>query len=57
MRYKEPKKSAIGDAIFMFFYILLIIGIFAAGIWYQWLDITAKMAIKDMAKQQQESKP
>ena len=54
MRYKEPEKSSAGDTIFMFFYILLLIAIFAAGIWYQWLDITAKMAIKDMAKQQQE---
>lgn len=55
MRYKEPEKSTAGDTIFMFFYILLLIGIFAAGIWYQWLDISTKIAIKDMAKQQQEA--
>ena len=54
MRYKEPKKSAVGDTIFMFFYILLLIAVFATGIWYQWLDISTKLAIKDMAKQQQE---
>ncbi len=53
MRYKEPEKSTAGDTIFMFFYILLLIGIFAAGIWYQWLDISTKLAIRDMAKQQQ----
>ena len=57
MRYKEPDKPSAGDTIFMFFYILLLIAIFAAGIWYKWLDITTKMAIKDMAKQQQESQP
>lgn len=55
MRYKEPEKSLAGDTIFMFFYILLLIGMFAAGIWYQWLDISTKIAIKDMAKQQQEA--
>ena len=55
MRYKEPEKSSIGETIWMFFWILFLIAMFAAGIWYQWLDISTKLAIRDMAKQQQEA--
>ena len=57
MRYKEPEKTSLGDVIQMILIALFFLAVFATGIWYQWLDITAKMAIKDMAKQQQESRP
>ena len=55
MRYQSRKdKSKAGDIVFIIFYVLLIAGMLAFGIWYQWLDISAKLAIKDMAKQQQQ---
>lgn len=55
MRYQSHKdKSKVGDIVFIIFYVLLITGMLAFGIWYQWLDISAKLAIKDMAKQQQQ---
>ena len=57
MRYKYQEKTSIGDTIQMILIILFFLVMLATGIWYQWLDITTKMAIKDMAKQQQESRP
>lgn len=50
---KQNKKSAAGDIAFLVFYVLVIGSILAFGIWYQWLDISTKPAIRDMAKQQQ----
>lgn len=57
MRYKYPDKARAWDTLQMVLFFLFLIAVFALGIWYQWLDITAKMAIKDMAKQQQEEQP
>ena len=55
MTYQSHKdKSKAGDIVFIIFYVLLITGMLAFGIWYQWLDISTKLAIRDMAKQQQE---
>ena len=55
MRYQSHQdKRKVGDIVFIIFYVLLITGMLAFGIWYQWLDISAKLAIKDMAKQQQQ---
>ena len=38
------------DLIVLFFLVVAL-----TCIWYRWLDITTKMAIKDMTKQQQEA--
>lgn len=57
MRYKYPEKTSIGDTLQMLLIILFFLAAFSVGIWYQWLDISTKLAIRDMAKQQQESKP
>lgn len=56
MRYKRPEKTSIGDTIHMILIILFFLVTLSVGIWYQWLDISTKLAIRDMAKQQ-ESKP
>lgn len=53
MRYKDPNKLSVGAALWAFFYVLVIIGSIVMGVWYTWLDISTKMAIKDMAKQQE----
>ena len=57
MRYKYQEKDRLWDSIQMVLFFLFLIIVFALGIWYQWLDISTKLAIRDMAKQQQESKP
>ena len=56
MRYKYPEKTSFGDVIQMILITLLFLAALATGIWYQWLDISTKLAIRDMAKQQ-EGKP
>ena len=38
-------------------YVLFILAALGTGIWYQWLDISTKMAIRDAVRQQQEAKP
>jgi len=57
MRYKYPEKARAWDTLQMVLFFLFLIAVFALGIWYQWLDISTKLAIRDMAKQQQESEP
>lgn len=57
MRYKYQEKTSIGDTLQMILIALLFLAALSVGIWYQWLDISTKLAIRDMAKQQQESKP
>lgn len=53
MRYKYPEKTSLGDAIQMILITLFFLAALSVGIWYQWLDISTKLAIRDMAKQQQ----
>ena len=53
MRYKYPEKTSIGDVIQMLLIILFFLVTLSVGIWYQWLDISTKLAIREMAKQQQ----
>ena len=53
MRYKYPEKTSLGDVIQMFLMVLFFLAVLATGIWYRWLDISTKLAIRDMAKQQQ----
>lgn len=55
MRYKYQEKTSIGDILQMILIALFFLAVFATGIWYQWLDISTKLAIKDMAKQQQQT--
>jgi hypothetical protein len=57
MRYKYPEKTSLGNVIQMILITLFFLVALSVGIWYQWLDISTKLAIRDMAKQQQESKP
>lgn len=57
MRYKYQEKTSLGDVIQMILITLFFLAALSVGIWYQWLDISTKLAIRDMAKQQQESKP
>lgn len=57
MRYKYQEKTSLGDIFQMILIALLFLAALSVGIWYQWLDISTKLAIRDMAKQQQESKP
>ena len=57
MRYKYQETTSIGDTIQMILMVLFFLAVFSIGIWYQWLDISTKLAIRDMAKQQQESRP
>lgn len=59
MRYKYQETAPIGDTIQMILMVLFFLAVLATGIWYQWLDISTKLAIRDMAKQQQqqESRP
>ena len=57
MRYKYQEKTSFGDIFQMILITLLFIAVLVIGIWYQWLDISTKLAIRDMAKQQQESQP
>ena len=57
MRYKYQEKTSLGDIFQMILITLFFLAVLATGIWYQWLDISTKMAIRDMAKQQQESQP
>ena len=57
MRYKYQEKTSLGDTLQMVLIVLLFLAVLATGIWYQWLDISTKLAIRDMAKQQQESNP
>ena len=54
MRYKYQETTSIGDTIQMILMVLFFLAVFSIGIWYQWLDISTKLAIKDMAKQQQQ---
>lgn len=56
MRYKYQEKTSIGDTLQMILIALFFLVVLSIGIWYQWLDISTKLAIRDMAKQQQESK-
>ena len=53
MRYKYQEKTSIGDILQMILITLFFLAAFSVGIWYQWLDISTKLAIRDMAKQQQ----
>ena len=55
MRYKYPEKTSLGDILQMILIVLFFLAVLATGIWYQWLDISTKLAIRDMAKQQQEA--
>lgn len=55
MRSKYQEKTSLGDILQMILITLFFLVVLAIGIWYQWLDISAKLAIKDMAKQQQEA--
>ena len=55
MRSKYQEKTSLGDILQMILITLFCLVVLAIGIWYQWLDISAKLAIKDMAKQQQEA--
>ena len=55
MRYKYQETAPIGDTIQMILMVLFFLAVLATGIWYQWLDISTKLAIRDMAKQQQEA--
>ena len=57
MRYKYQEKTSFGDIFQMILITLFFLAVLATGIWYQWLDISTKLAIRDMAKQQQESRP
>lgn len=57
MRYKCQEKTSLGDIFQMILITLFFLAALSVGIWYQWLDISTKLAIRDMAKQQQESKP
>lgn len=54
MRYKYQEKTSIGDNLQMILMVLFFLAVLATGIWYRWLDISTKLAIRDMAKQQQE---
>lgn len=38
-------------------YVLFLLVALGTGIWYQWLDISTKLAIRDAVRQQQEAKP
>ena len=53
MRYKYPEKTSVGDILQMLLIVLFSLVTLSIGIWYQWLDISTKLAIRDMAKQQQ----
>lgn len=53
MRYKYPEKTSLGNILQMILITLFFLVVLATGIWYQWLDISTKLAIRDMAKQQQ----
>ena len=53
MRYKYQETTSIGDTLQMILMVLFLLAVLATGIWYQWLDISTKLAIRDMAKQQQ----
>ena len=53
MRYKYQEKTSIGDILQMILITLFFLAAFSVGIWYQWLDISTKLAIRDMARQQQ----
>ena len=55
MRYKYSEKTSIGDILQMLLITLLFLAVLSVGIWYQWLNISTKLAIRDMAKQQQEA--
>ena len=54
MRYKYHEKTSVGDIFQMILIILFFLAALSVGIWYHWLDISTKLAIRDMAKQQQE---
>ena len=53
MTYKYQETTSIGDTIQMILMVLFFLAVLSIGIWYQWLDISTKLAIRDMAKQQQ----
>ena len=53
MRYKYPDKTRAWDTLQMVLFFLFLVAVFALGIWWHWLDISTKLAIRDMAKQQQ----
>lgn len=55
MRYKYPEKASLGNILQMILITLFFLVVLATGVWYQWLDISTKLAIRDMAKQQQEA--
>lgn len=55
MRYKYPEKTSLGDIFQMLLITLFFLAVLSVGIWYQWLDISTKLAIRDMVKQQQEA--
>ena len=57
MRYKYPEKTSVGDILQTILIVLFFLVTLSIGIWYQWLDISTKLAIRDLAKQQQESRP
>lgn len=57
MRYQYPDKQRTWDIFQMILYIVFFLIMLGVGIWYQWLDISTKLAIRDMARQQQESRP
>lgn len=57
MRYKYPEKTSTGDILQMVLMVLFFLAVLATGIWYQWLDISTKLAIRDMARQQQDTQP
>ena len=53
MRYKDPYKLTAGELCLALFYTIIIIGGVILGIWYTWLDISTKLAVRNMVKQQQ----
>ena len=53
MRYMSSEKPSAWKTAEVVLYIIVFLLILSIGIWYQWLDISTKLAIRDMAKQQQ----
>ena len=57
MRYMSSEKPSAWKTAEVILYIIVFLLMISIGIWYQWLDISTKLAIRDMAKQQQEKQP
>jgi hypothetical protein len=53
VRYDYGTKSSGWDTFQMILYILFTIICLGVGIWYEYIDISAKLAVREMAKQQQ----